>query len=188
MSYPIEIEIDDPHAEVIDEILTEFEHSIMDIRDRWEKTADRIVHTADLHELLADQNAVAFVWDIQHVKDQRPDLCDEQAWAILQECLGRHDRLNDPMLETIRQVADKLYPQQRQVRSSKPTVIITVKGGLVQEVNSTKSVTVFVEDWDCPPDQPLVMDFDSEPLTPEQLKRVRERLEENDELPKAKEA
>jgi hypothetical protein len=70
----------------------------------------------------------------------------------------------------------------------KPIVIITVRGGIVQAVHSTKSVTVFVEDWDCPPDQPLVMDFDSEPPTPEQLKRVRERLAEIDELPKPKEA
>ena len=82
----------------------------MEIGDRRKRTEDRIVHTADLDDLLANQRAIAIVWDIQHVKDQRPDLGDEQAWEVLQECQQCHERLNDPMLETIRQVADNLYP------------------------------------------------------------------------------
>ncbi len=58
----------------------------------------------------------------------------------------------------------------------KPIVIITVRGGLVQAVHSIKPVTVFVEDWDCPPDEPLVMDFESEPLTSAQDQRIEERF------------
>jgi hypothetical protein len=60
----------------------------------------------------------------------------------------------------------------------KPIIVVTVQGGLVAEVTATVPVTVFVEDWDCPPDKPLVMDFDSEPLTPDQERRVNERLAE----------
>ena len=62
----------------------------------------------DIHDLLADHQAIAIVWDISHVKDQRPDLTEEQAWQVLQAI--EHDRFNDPMLETIRHVADNLYP------------------------------------------------------------------------------
>jgi hypothetical protein len=60
----------------------------------------------------------------------------------------------------------------------KPIVVVTVQGGLVAEVTATVPVTVFVEDWDCPPDKPLVMDFESEPLTPDQEHRVLARLAE----------
>jgi hypothetical protein len=51
-------------------------------------------------------------------------------------------------------------------------VVITVRGGLVEAVHSNVPVIVFVEDWDCPPDRPLVMDFQSEPLLPEQVCRI----------------
>jgi hypothetical protein len=60
----------------------------------------------------------------------------------------------------------------------KPIIVVTVYGGLVAAVTATVPVTVFVEDWDCPPDRPLVMDFESESLTPGQERRVNERLAE----------
>lgn len=131
MSYPIEIEIDEPHTEVIDELLTEMEHCIMDIRDRWENTADRIVHTVDLNDLLADRDAIAFVWDIHNVKHQRPDLSDELAWKVLQECKQDpqcFDRLDDIVREVILDAADRLHPQRRQVRSSKAAEVIANYG------------------------------------------------------------
>ena len=131
MNYPIEIEIDEPHAKVIDELLTEMEHCVMNIRDRWKRTDDRIVHTADLDEILADKQSIGFVWDTQHVKDQRPDLRDEQAWEALKYCRQDQqcfDRLNDVMREMIGDAADKLYPQQRQARSSKAAEVIAGYG------------------------------------------------------------
>jgi hypothetical protein len=127
MTYPIEIKIDDPHAEVIEEILSEVEWHIKEIRDSWNKTENRIVHTADLDDLLAGQRAIAIVWDIQHVKDQRPDLNDEQAWAVLQECRQDQqciDRLHDAMREMIVDTADKLHPQQRPPRHAKAAEVI----------------------------------------------------------------
>ena len=60
----------------------------------------------------------------------------------------------------------------------KPVIVITVRGGLVAAVNANAPVSVLVEDWDCPPDTPLVMEFEPEPLTPEQERRVAERLAE----------
>lgn len=121
MAYPIEIDIDKPHAEVIDELLTELERHIQGIRDRRHKTADRIVHTADLNEVLANQEAIAFVWDIHDLKDQRPDLADEQAWEVLQECRqDQHclDRLDDIMREMLFDAAEKFYPQRQQATQS----------------------------------------------------------------------
>jgi hypothetical protein len=53
-----------------------------------------------------------------------------------------------------------------------PVIVITVQGGMVTEVNATAPVTVFVEDWDCPLDRPLVTDIESGPLTPDQESRI----------------
>jgi hypothetical protein len=65
----------------------------------------------DIDELLAGHHAIPIVWDIDHVIDQRPDLNHEQAWEVLQECQRCWERLNDPMLEIIRQLADDLFPK-----------------------------------------------------------------------------
>jgi hypothetical protein len=59
--------------------------------------------------------------------------------------------------------------------ATKPIVVVIVRGGLVEDVNATSPVRVFVEDWDCP-ERPLVMDFESGALTPNQARRVAERL------------
>jgi len=59
--------------------------------------------------------------------------------------------------------------------TSKPIIVVTVRGGLVEDVHSTSPVTVYVEDWDCPPDRPLLMDFECVELTPGQARRVAER-------------
>ncbi len=63
--------------------------------------------------------------------------------------------------------------------TSHPIVVITVRGGLVEDVHANVPATAFVEDWDCPPDRPLVMDFETEPLLPEQVQRILAREEEN---------
>src|SRR6185312_16897876 len=63
---------------------------------------------------------------------------------------------------------------------TKPVIVVTVRGGTATDVNANEPATVFVEDWDCPPDRPLIMDFVSEPLTADQEQRVRQRLAENE--------
>lgn len=107
MTYELDIELDDPLEAAFDDIVGEVEEAIENIR-KYHKP--HLVHTVDVdvHDLLADHQAIAIVWDVSHVKDQRPDLSEEQAWQVLQAV--EHDRLNDPMLETIRHVADNLYP------------------------------------------------------------------------------
>jgi len=90
--------------------------------------------------------------------------CDGETLAALVDVVGDEDFTRSRFID---------FDQP-----AKPIVVITVKGGLVQDVHSTSPVTVFVEDWDCPPDRPLVMDFESEPLTPEQQLRTQQRLSE----------
>jgi uncharacterized protein (DUF1684 family) len=90
----------------------------------------------------------------------RLDFHDIAAWSI-----------KDALAAAFRAGADYLQEE-------KPVVVITVQGGLVAEVNATSPVTVFVEDWDCPPDKPLVMDFDADALTPDQACRVAKRFAE----------
>ncbi len=110
MTYELDIELSDPLEAAIDGIIDEVEEAIENIH---KYHAPRLMHTVDVDigELLAEHHAIGIVWDIEHVKDQRPDLSDNQAWEVLQECQGCWDRLNDPMLETIRQQADGLFPK-----------------------------------------------------------------------------
>jgi hypothetical protein len=97
-------------------------HATFDVDDLFETNCIPDEHEFDIYELLDEQHAIALIWDTSHVKDQRPDLTEEQAWEVLQECQSSWDRLNDPMLETIHQVAENLYPTgkealRRRIRS-----------------------------------------------------------------------
>jgi hypothetical protein len=122
-TYSLEIDTDAFIEEAVDSLIGEVEEAIENIR-KYHPSGDKTTQDVDIDDLLAENQAIAIVWDIQHVKDQRPDLGDEQAWEVLQECQRCHERLNDPLLETIRQVADNLYPQQRQARHAKAAEII----------------------------------------------------------------
>ena len=94
--------------------------------------------------------------------------CDGETFAALVDVVGDEDFTRSRLIE---------FDQPEDV-GVKPTVVVTVRGGLVEDVHSTDPVTVFVEDWDCPPDKPLVMDFEAAPLTPKQQLRIEQRLAE----------
>jgi hypothetical protein len=85
-------------------------------------------HEFVIDDLLAENRIVGFLWDTQHVCDQRPDLTTDQAWQVLVQCERDWDRLSDPMLETIRDVATKLYPLQRKARPTKASEVIASYG------------------------------------------------------------
>ncbi len=125
MTYTLDIELNDPLEAAIDDIISEVEQAIENVRKYGQPC---LMHTVDvdIHELLADHQAIGIVWDIGHVKDQRPDLTEEQAWEVLHAI--EYDRLNDPMLETIRLVAENLYPHKRQARPTKVGHIIASYG------------------------------------------------------------
>jgi hypothetical protein len=94
--------------------------------------------------------------------------CDGETFAALVDVAGDEDFSQSRMIDF----------DQPEGAITKPMVVITVKGGLVQEVHATHPVAVVVEDWDCPPDLPLLMEFESEPLTPENRCRIGQRLTE----------
>jgi len=102
------------------------------------------------------------------------DDCDGETSAALVDIVGDEDFTQSRLID---------FDPPRDT-TTRPIVVVTVQGGLVAEVNATSPVTVFVEDWDCPPDRPLVMDFEAEPLTAAQERRVKLRLAEiKDQLP-----
>ena len=123
MTYSLDIELNDPLEAALDDILSEVEEAIENIR---KYKPERISHPVDVDigELLSENQAIGIVWDIQHVKDQRPDLTDKQAWEVLQECQCCWDRLSDPMLEMFRQVAENLHPRNRIAQPTKVARII----------------------------------------------------------------
>ncbi len=121
MTYELEIEIDDPLEETIDAIFGEIEEAIETI-GKYRPLQLKHTVAVDIDELLEDNRSIGIVWETQHVKDLRPDLTEEQAWEVLQAC--EHDRLSDPMLETIRLFAEKLYPQKRKASPSRVARII----------------------------------------------------------------
>ena len=96
------------------------------------------------------------------------DDCDGETFAALVDIVGDEDFARSCLI-----VFDRYGDA-----AVKPVVVVTVLGGLVQDVRSTRPVTVFVEDWDCPPDKPLLMDFDTASLTPEQQARIEQSLAE----------
>jgi hypothetical protein len=68
------------------------------------------LNSRDIHELLAQRRQVAVVWGVEDVQGVRPDLGDDQAWKVLQQCRGVHDcglGFNWLLIET---VADDLFP------------------------------------------------------------------------------
>jgi hypothetical protein len=131
MTYTCEFDIGDVVDAAIDDILGEFEEAVDNIR---KYRPAKVVHQQeiDIDEVLAEHHAIAIVWDIRHVKDQRPDLSDAQAWQVLQECRQDKycfDRYHDAMREMILDSAEKLFPPRRQIRSSKAAEVIASYGG-----------------------------------------------------------
>jgi hypothetical protein len=110
MNYSLDIELNDPLEAALDDLILEVEEAIGNIRKSHEPL---LIHQVDvdIDELLENHHAIGIVWDVHHVIDQRPDLNHQQVWEVLQQCQNGWERLNDPMLETIRQQADDLFPK-----------------------------------------------------------------------------
>lgn len=68
----------------------------------------------DLHELLKQRRQIAHIWSIEDVQDVRRDLNDDQAWAVLQDCVRYLDSNYGITWETIDIVADLLFPEASQ--------------------------------------------------------------------------
>jgi hypothetical protein len=68
-------------------------------------------HELDIDDLLAANQLIGIVWNVQLVLDERPDLTDDQAWTVLQACQPHFEEVTDAMREIIRQQADGLFPK-----------------------------------------------------------------------------
>ena len=66
----------------------------------------------DIHLLLAKRRQIAIVWSIEDVQAVRPDLTEEQAWEVLQECEHRHDCEIGFTWLFIESVADDCFPEE----------------------------------------------------------------------------
>ncbi len=64
----------------------------------------------DVRQALQDRREVAVVWCVEDVQCVRPNLTDDQAWEVLQECERRHDCEYGFTWTFIEGIADGLYP------------------------------------------------------------------------------
>lgn len=70
----------------------------------------------DVHELLAENRQIAHIWGIDDVKQQRPDLGDDEAWAVLQAVEEQLDSSHGITWDTVKLIADELYPEKTERR------------------------------------------------------------------------
>lgn len=68
----------------------------------------------DIHALLAEHRQVAIIWCIEDVQEIRPDLDDDQCWAVLQRCERLHDCNDGFNWYLIEAVAEDLFPKTQE--------------------------------------------------------------------------
>jgi hypothetical protein len=83
----------------------------IELEELFDSIADEQEIDVDIHELLAENRQIAHVWGIGDVQQQRPDLADEQAWAVLQAVEKQLDSNYGITWDTLEIIADELYPK-----------------------------------------------------------------------------
>lgn len=78
---------------------------------RPKEVADEVVPELDLHQLLRRRRQIAIIWSLEDVQAVRPDLTDDQAWQVLQNCERCHDCEFGLTWATLEIVADDLFPE-----------------------------------------------------------------------------
>ena len=71
---------------------------------------DKQLEQIDVHDLLAKRRQVAIIWSTEDVQQVRPDLDDDQAWKVLQECHRCHDCEVGFTWLLVEMTAEELYP------------------------------------------------------------------------------
>jgi hypothetical protein len=67
-----------------------------------------------LKDQLEKHGYIATLWHIDDVKGVRPDLTDEQAWEVLEQCDRRHDAEIGITWQVIEIHAADLFPEPRE--------------------------------------------------------------------------
>jgi hypothetical protein len=65
----------------------------------------------DIHTLLRHRRQIAVIWSIEDVQLRRPDLTNDEAWNVLQQCKRIHNCEIGFTWDLIDTVADDLFPQ-----------------------------------------------------------------------------
>src|SRR5262245_50955644 len=68
----------------------------------------------DIHALLAENRQIADIWGIDDVQEVRPDLDEDQAWAVLQVAAKRLDANFGITWDTVNTIADELHPEPQE--------------------------------------------------------------------------
>jgi hypothetical protein len=69
--------------------------------------------TREIKAALAKLGFIANLWHIDDVRQERPDLTEEQAWSVLQACEDRHDANIGINWEVIQMHAEELFPEPK---------------------------------------------------------------------------
>jgi hypothetical protein len=67
------------------------------------------ISSLQIHQLLEERKQIAVIWSIEDVQEVRPDLNDDQAWAVLKHAENCHDANHGVCWETLKIVADCLF-------------------------------------------------------------------------------
>ncbi len=71
---------------------------------------DPLPYAINLEELLAAHRLIAAgIWSVEDVREVRPDLTEDQAWEVLQECDRQKDSTQGMTWDTLRCVAEELF-------------------------------------------------------------------------------
>ena len=109
MTYTFEIDL----ADILERKYPQGFHAPADIEivNFLEFGDDDWTHELDVMELLAKDHLIAVIRDVQLVLDERPDLTGNEAWKVLQDCQPRFEQVTDEVRQTVRQVAESLFPK-----------------------------------------------------------------------------
>jgi hypothetical protein len=86
----------------------------LDLDDLFSSIPEEEEIDVDLHELLAENCQIAHVWGIEDVQLQRPDLDDDQAWAVLQTAEKRLDSNYGITWDTLEMIASELFVEKQE--------------------------------------------------------------------------
>lgn len=98
-------------------------------------------HDLDLRDLLHGNRIIAQLWSVPDVQSLRPDLDDEQAWAVLVEL--EPDAIDGLGIDAsdIKRVADQLFGPRRTVRIDRCDRVIAAYGDDLPDSNFIDLVT-----------------------------------------------
>jgi hypothetical protein len=64
---------------------------------------------SEIHDLLATRREIAIIWCVEDVQEIRPDLNQDECWAVLEETSHHHDATIGINWEVLKCHADLLF-------------------------------------------------------------------------------